>query len=112
MYRSVLAALAIAMATTAGSAQELPAGYPANYKETIAAAEKEGKVIVYSNTEQFAVQPVLEAFQKARAEAIPPKRFGTADEFGATCAFLCSTHAGYITGQNILMDGGIFPGAF
>ena len=54
----------------------------------------------------------LEAFQKARAEAIPPKRFGTADEFGATCAFLCSTHAGYITGQNILMDGGIFPGAF
>ena len=35
--------------------------------------------------------------------------FGTADEFGATCAFLCSTHAGYITGQNILMDGGIFP---
>jgi 3-oxoacyl-[acyl-carrier protein] reductase len=54
----------------------------------------------------------LEEFQKARAAAIPPKRFGTADEFGATCAFLCSTHAGYITGQNILMDGGIFPGAF
>ena len=54
----------------------------------------------------------LEEFQKVRMEAIPPKRFGTADEFGATCAFLCSTHAGYITGQNILMDGGIFPGAF
>jgi 3-oxoacyl-[acyl-carrier protein] reductase len=54
----------------------------------------------------------LEEFQKARAAAIPPKRFGTADEFGATCAFLCSVHAGYITGQNILMDGGIFPGAF
>ena len=54
----------------------------------------------------------LEEFQKQRAAAIPPKRFGTADEFGATCAFLCSAHAGYITGQNILMDGGIFPGAF
>ena len=55
----------------------------------------------------------LEEFQKReRIAAIPPKRFGTADEFGATCAFLCSTHAGYITGQNILMDGGIFPGAF
>jgi 3-oxoacyl-[acyl-carrier protein] reductase len=54
----------------------------------------------------------LEEFQKARAETIPPKRFGTADEFGATCAFLCSVHAGYITGQNILLDGGIFPGAF
>jgi 3-oxoacyl-[acyl-carrier protein] reductase len=54
----------------------------------------------------------LEEFQTARAAAIPPKRFGTADEFGATCAFLCSVHAGYITGQNVLMDGGIFPGAF
>jgi 3-oxoacyl-[acyl-carrier protein] reductase len=54
----------------------------------------------------------LEEFQKVRAATIPPKRFGTADEFGATCAFLCSAHAGYITGQNILMDGGIFPGAF
>ena len=50
--------------------------------------------------------------RRHRVAAIPPKRFGTADEFGATCAFLCSTHAGYITGQNILMDGGIFPGAF
>jgi 3-oxoacyl-[acyl-carrier protein] reductase len=44
--------------------------------------------------------------------AIPAKRFGDADEFGATCAFLCSAHAGFITGQNILIDGGIFPGAF
>ena len=41
-----------------------------------------------------------------------PSGFGQADEFGATCAFLCSTHAGFITGQNILIDGGIFPGAF
>ena len=48
----------------------------------------------------------------ARVAAIPAKRFGTADEFGATCAFLCSTHAGYITGQNLLIDGGSFPGAF
>src|SRR5438552_9493150 len=46
-----------------------------------------------------------------RAAGIPAKRIGTADEFGATCAFLCSTHAGFITGQNLLMDGGIFPGA-
>src|SRR5215813_4196661 len=48
----------------------------------------------------------------ARAATIPAKRFGTADEFGATCAFLCSAHAGYITGQNVLIDGGAFPGAF
>ena len=45
-------------------------------------------------------------------EEIPAKRFGTPAEFGQTCAFLCSVHAGYITGQNILLDGGAFPGAF
>jgi 3-oxoacyl-[acyl-carrier protein] reductase len=42
----------------------------------------------------------------------PAKRFGRPDEFGATCAFLCSSHAGYITGQNILIDGGAYPGTF
>jgi 3-oxoacyl-[acyl-carrier protein] reductase len=47
-----------------------------------------------------------------RVNAVPAKRIGTADEFGATCAFLCSAQAGYITGQNILIDGGTFPGAF
>ncbi len=46
------------------------------------------------------------------AEEIPAKRFGTPAEFGHTCAFLCSVHAGYITGQNILLDGGAYPGAF
>jgi 3-oxoacyl-[acyl-carrier protein] reductase len=39
------------------------------------------------------------------------KRFGTPAEFGAACAFLCSVQAGYITGQNLLIDGGVFPGA-
>ena len=48
----------------------------------------------------------------ARAEAIPARRFGTADEFGAACAFLCSAQAGYITGQNVLIDGGAYPGTF
>ena len=47
-----------------------------------------------------------------RMASIPAKRFGTPDEFGAACAFLCSTHAGYITGQNLLIDGGNFSGAF
>ena len=54
----------------------------------------------------------LEQFAAARMAGVPAKRFGSADEFGAACAFLCSTHAGFITGQNLLMDGGIFPGAF
>jgi len=41
---------------------------------------------------------------------IPAGRFGQAEEFGAFAAFLCSTHAGYLTGQNIVLDGGVFPG--
>lgn len=41
-----------------------------------------------------------------RAKTIPAGRYGTAQEFGATCAFLCSQHAGFIIGQNILLDGG------
>jgi 3-oxoacyl-[acyl-carrier protein] reductase len=53
-----------------------------------------------------------EAVLKERVDAVPARRIGDPDEFGNTCAFLCSTHAGYITGQNILIDGGTFPGAF
>ncbi len=54
----------------------------------------------------------FEQSRQNRINSVPAKRFGTADEFGATCAFLCSTHAGYITGQNILIDGGVYPAAF
>ncbi|HIG09247.1 MAG TPA: SDR family oxidoreductase, partial [Alphaproteobacteria bacterium] len=48
----------------------------------------------------------------ARAAGNPSGRFGTPDEFGAACAFLCSSHAGYITGQNLLLDGGAYPGTY
>ncbi|MGA7972504.1 MAG: SDR family oxidoreductase, partial [Pseudolabrys sp.] len=48
----------------------------------------------------------------ARMAAIPAKRFGEPAEFGDACAFLCSSQAGYITGQNLLIDGGVFNGAF
>ena len=54
----------------------------------------------------------VEELAKVRADANPAKRFGTIEEFGAACAFLCSAHAGFITGQNLLMDGGAFPGTF
>jgi 3-oxoacyl-[acyl-carrier protein] reductase len=54
----------------------------------------------------------VEQAMKDRIATIPARRLGTPEEFGAVCAFLCSTHAGYITGQNILLDGGAFPGAF
>ncbi|MDP9082464.1 MAG: SDR family oxidoreductase [Pseudomonadota bacterium] len=46
------------------------------------------------------------------AGAIPAKRFGSVREFGQTCAFICSVHAAYMTGQNILLDGGSYPAAF
>ena len=56
---------------------------------------------------------VSDAEAAARSMAnIPAKRFGTPAEFGQTCAFLCSVHAGFITGQNILLDGGAYPAAF
>jgi 3-oxoacyl-[acyl-carrier protein] reductase len=67
-----------------------------------------------SNIEANAKKQGIPADQAtaARAASVPAKRFGTPDEFGAACAFLCSAHAGYITGQNLLIDGGAFPGAF
>ena len=48
----------------------------------------------------------LDAARSQRAATIPAGRYGTAAEFGAACAFLCSQHAGFIVGQNILLDGG------
>ena len=46
------------------------------------------------------------------AESVPAKRLGTPEEFGQICAFLCSVHAGYLTGQNIPVDGGLYVSAF
>jgi len=63
-----------------------------------AAAEKTGKSLAD-----------IRGVQQAQ---IPAGRFGTPEEFGAICAFLCSVQAGYMTGQNILPDGGLYPGTF
>jgi 3-oxoacyl-[acyl-carrier protein] reductase len=52
----------------------------------------------------------LEAVRANARAGIPAKRFGTPDEFGAACAFLCGARAGFITGQNLLLDGGEFRG--
>jgi 3-oxoacyl-[acyl-carrier protein] reductase len=67
-----------------------------------------------SNNEQTAKKAgvPIEQIETQKKAAIPAKRFGDPDEFGAACAFLCSAHAGFITGRNLLIDGGIFPGAF
>jgi 3-oxoacyl-[acyl-carrier protein] reductase len=54
------------------------------------------------------------SYEDAKAEriaSIPAKRLGDLEGFGAACAFLCSAHAGFITGQNLVIDGGAFPGA-
>ena len=55
--------------------------------------------------------PAAEVAENLR-RANPSRRFGQPDEFGAACAFLCSMQAGYITGQNLLIDGGQYPGTF
>ncbi|MDH5411411.1 MAG: SDR family oxidoreductase [Alphaproteobacteria bacterium] len=52
----------------------------------------------------------MEEFTRQRAASIPAGRFGTPEEFGHACALLCSAHSGYITGQNLLPDGGACPG--
>ena len=54
----------------------------------------------------------VEELLDSRKKLIPALRFGMPDEFGAACAFLCSVHGGYITGQNLLIDGGAYPGTF
>jgi 3-oxoacyl-[acyl-carrier protein] reductase len=46
------------------------------------------------------------------AASIAAGRLGTPEEFGAACAFLCSTHASYVSGQNLQLDGGSYPGIF
>ena len=54
----------------------------------------------------------VDSIIEARRNIVPAKRLGTPDEFGAACAFLCSQHASYITGQNLLLDGGTYPGTY
>jgi 3-oxoacyl-[acyl-carrier protein] reductase len=67
-----------------------------------------------SNAEAFARGRglTLEQVESQRVASIPAGRVGTAEEFGSICAFLCSTHAGYLVGQNVLVDGGAYPGTF
>jgi 3-oxoacyl-[acyl-carrier protein] reductase len=54
----------------------------------------------------------LEQMREARRATVPAGRFGTLEEFGEFCAFICSAQAGYLTGQNLLLDGGAYPGTF
>lgn len=62
----------------------------------------------------FATDRLLGVFDEAararRKASIPAQRFGVPEEFGELCAYLCSAQASYITGQNLLIDGGAYPG--
>lgn len=75
----------------------------------------------YFETERLREGFVASAERTGRSEeevaaewraSVPAKRLGAPPEFGRMCAFLCSVHAGYITGQSILMDGGLYPSTF
>ncbi len=54
----------------------------------------------------------LDEVADVRRKTIPAQRFGTPEEFGQFCAFMCSQQAAYLTGQNLLLDGGAYPGTF
>jgi 3-oxoacyl-[acyl-carrier protein] reductase len=54
----------------------------------------------------------VDALRAAQAQTVPARRYGTAEEFGAFCAFMCSQQASYLTGQSILLDGGSYPGTY
>lgn len=54
----------------------------------------------------------IEEMRQAKIASIPAGRMGEPDEFGDFCAWLCSARAGYFTGQNVLLDGGLYPGTF
>ena len=70
------------------------------------------RIVATINAQAKAQNISVEESRKRRMASIPAGRFGNPDEFGRACAFLCSTHAGYITGQNWLIDGGAYPGTF
>jgi 3-oxoacyl-[acyl-carrier protein] reductase len=72
-----------------------------------------------SDAQREHIRGMLEASGKSfdeiwreRAAANPARRYGRPAELGAYCAFLCSEHAGFITGQNLLVDGGSYPGTY
>ena len=91
----------LAVLKAGGAYLPLDPEYPAERLLGMVSDARLGVVLMQGALE--AVLPLPEAVSRVLLEA---------DEFGAACAFLCSAHAGFITGQNLLMDGGIFPGAF
>jgi len=65
---------------------------------------------IKAQAEKSGITP--EEAQAARIKTIPAGRFGQPPEFGALCAYICSAHMSFVTGQNFLIDGGAYPGTF
>ena len=83
----------------ANAADALTAFFHERLQGTLAgAASKTGKTV--------------DEVRAAQMAQVPARRFGHPEEFGAICAFLCSRQAGYLNGQNILPDGGLYPGTY
>jgi 3-oxoacyl-[acyl-carrier protein] reductase len=70
------------------------------------------RIVSNFNAQAVKSGKTTDEIRASRIAALPARRLGTPEEFGKTCAFLCSEHAAYINGQNILMDGGSYPGTF
>ena len=85
------------MAPAAGSAATAP---------VLGEAEVMARLAEFEALVRDRLGPALVEARARRASTIPAGRYGTREEFGAACAFLCSQHAGFIVGQNLLLDGG------
>ena len=89
----------------AGTSRQV-AGSGVTINNLLPGMHETARTVSLSQTRAKQAGITFEQAQKESAAAIPAGRYGTTEEFGATCAFLCSQYAGYIVGQNILLDGG------
>jgi 3-oxoacyl-[acyl-carrier protein] reductase len=89
----------------AGTARQV-AAKGVNINNLLPGSHDTDRVIALETAVSKAQSVSMEEARKIRWSAIPSGRYGTIEEFGAMCAFLCSEHAGFIVGQNILLDGG------
>ncbi|MCU4654580.1 SDR family oxidoreductase [Roseibacterium sp. SDUM158016] len=89
----------------AGTARQV-AAKGVNINNLLPGSHDTDRVIALETGVAKAQNVSMEEARKIRLSAIPTGRYGTIEEFGAMCAFLCSEHAGFIVGQNVLLDGG------
>ncbi|MBY6202413.1 SDR family oxidoreductase [Maritalea mobilis] len=89
----------------AGTARQV-AAKGVNINNLLPGSHDTDRIVALETAVSKAQNVSMEEARKIRWSGIPAGRYGTVKEFGAMCAFLCSQHAGFIVGQNILLDGG------